>query len=179
MTSALEDPDMWRNFVFPFTQTLASLAIATYAMKQEKIARLNARRENSARFFKAYQGFCLLFDATVRIQEKTGEWQSAWFACRSAKEEAACLYGYHLDPQPVKSKVINDLFERGMLLCMTIATYAEVHGGSQINAGLINDTPQGNELYGLLDDLSGLKAELLKAMYEEMQFQSLLNDLIL
>lgn len=169
MTSIIDNPDVWRSFIFPFTQTLTSLAIATYSMKQERIARFNARRETSTRFQRVYQGFCSLFDATVKLQKRTDEWQSAWFQCRSAKEEAACLYGYYLDPRPERAILVNGYFEQGMSLCLWIVDHIELRAKKEDHAILINGSPEGIALMSKLNELSDVKLNLLRIMNDDIR----------
>lgn len=118
MATLLGTPDVWWSFVFPFVQSVASLASASYAMKQERIARLNAARENSEKFYKAYQGFSSLYQATILLEGRTAQWQANWFFCRNVKDEAACLYGLHHGAMQSKAKRVDNLFESGMMQCL-------------------------------------------------------------
>lgn len=105
-------------------------------MKQEKIARLNAARENSERFYKALKGFTSLYQATILPEGRTVQWQVNWFSCRNAKDEAACLYDLHHRALQIKAKDVDSLFESGMTQCLGLVELTEIAGVERIKSGL-------------------------------------------
>ncbi|MDI9406877.1 MAG: hypothetical protein QM522_09250 [Chitinophagaceae bacterium] len=175
MATLLDTPDVWRNFVFPFVQSVASLAIASYAMKQEKIARLNAARENSEKFYKAFQGFTSLYQATILLEGRTVQWQVNWFSCRNAKDEAACLYGLHHGALQNKAKSVDSLFESGMTQCLGLVDLTEIAGVEKIKSGLAWQEPVMQEIHRRMNELCETKSKLFHLMYSDIQIRDSLD----
>lgn len=179
MATLLDTPDVWRNFVFPFVQTVASLAIASYAMKQERIARLNAARENSEKFYKVFQGFTSLYQATILLEGRTVQWQANWFSCRNAKDEAACLYGLHHGALQSKAKSVDNLFESGMTQCLGLVELTEIAGVEKIKSGLAWQEPVMQEIHRRMNELCETKSKLFLLMYSDMQIRDSLDQALM
>jgi hypothetical protein len=145
-------------------------------MKQEKIARLNAAREISERFYKVFQGFASLYQATVLLEGRSLEWQVNWFSCRNAKDEAACLYDLHHAAEQSKAKSVDDLFESGMTQCLGLVELTEIVGAEKIKSGLAWQEPVMKDIHLRLNELCETKSKLFQLMYSDIQIRDYLDQ---
>jgi len=172
MEEALISQQAFPSFIIPLFQGAASVVIAWYAMQQEKIARLQAARELSERYFEIYRKFSALYNATLQFEGSSEKWKTAWFECRNAQEEAGCLYGLYHQGDNRKAVEIDALFSSGMEKCLALSSLINDNlpqNSCSVNlVALVNEAPWSQDT---LKELSQIKSHLLNLMYNDIQLR--------
>lgn len=169
MNSLIDNVDVWRNFIFPFLDTAATVSVACYAVRQYKIERLHLAERFLERLNKIVACYNNLRLLTLQLNGNTPEWQAGYKECKEALKDlelAAILYK-KVNELSHTTQIYNQGIE--LMLKLVVLPEMDLHSGAR--------RPLTKSVLDRLQDLEDNKSLLYAAIAAEFNIDKALQSL--